>query len=125
MSKLPYIVTIVLVVLTAVFALLNKVWTGFAYFVLSVLLLLAVFWGVWLIYKYFTDFKLELEEKFKLYRANKINKTQISQENFNQNEKAYLKDFNKKVLKEKIIKWCVIAFCFAVAMAFLFGMIWM
>lgn len=125
MSKLPYIVTIVLVALTAVFALLNKVWTGFAYFVLSVLLLLAVFWGVWLIYKYFTDFKLELEEKFKLYRANKINKTQISQEKFDQNEKAYLKDFNKKVLKEKIVKWCVIAFCFAVAMAFLFGMIWM
>ncbi len=125
MTKIPYIVTIVAVVLTAVFALLNKVWTGFAYFVLAILLLLALFWGGWLIFKYLTDFKKEQQERFKIYKADKINRSEITQETFEQNEAVYRKDFNKILRREKLVKWFLIVFCFAVAVAFLLGMIWL
>ena len=60
---MSYIVSIVAVVLAALFAVLGKWWGGFAYFVLAILLLLSIFWSVWLILKYRTDFKKETEEK--------------------------------------------------------------
>lgn len=120
---MAYIITAVAVVLAIIFALLGKLWAGFVYFVLCTLLLLALFWGVWLIFKYFTDFKQELKEKYKLFKAEKINKYQISAQYFDENDAQYKKEFSKKVLKDKIMKWFVILFCFAVAVAFLLGMI--
>lgn len=125
MSKVPYIVTAVLVVLAGLFAILNSVWAGFKYFVLVSLLLLALFWGVWFIYKYFTDFKKEQEEKFKFFKAQKVNSTEVTAEYFDKNLPAYKKEFSKKTLKDRVYKWCVILFCFAIAGAFLAGMILM
>lgn len=122
---MAYIITIIAVVLAAVFAVLVKVWTGFMYFALASLLLLALFWAAWLIVKYFTEFKIEMNERFKIYKASTINKAGITSEHFNQNEAAYRKDFEKKMRKEKVIKWLVILFCFAVAAAFLLGMVWL
>lgn len=123
MSKLPYIFTSVAVVLAALFAILNRFWTGFAYFVLSCCLLLALFWGAWLIYKYFTDFKHEIDERFKFYKAQKVNKSQVDESAFEANQAAYKKDFDRRMIKDKIIKWFIILFCFALAAAFLVGMI--
>lgn len=123
MNKLPYFITGGAVILAALFAILNRFWTGFVYFVLTSLLILALFWGVWLIYKYFTDFKKELDERFVLYKANKVNTTNVTGELVETNEIAYRKQFNKVVLKDKIIKWFIILFCFSVAAAFLVGMI--
>lgn len=120
---MAYIITAVAVVLAIIFALLGKLWAGFVYFVLCTLLLLALFWGVWLIYKYFTDFKRENEEKYKFFRAEKINKYQISAKYFDENEVQYKKEFKRRIFKDKLVKWFVIAFCFAVAVAFLLGMI--
>ncbi len=122
MKNLPYIFTAADIVLVAIFAILNRFWKGFAYFVLALLCLLAIFWGAWLIYKYLTDFKKELEEEFKVYRAEIVNKTQVSNEAFEAALPAYKKEFNKKMRKVKIVKWAIIAFCFAVASLFLFGM---
>ena len=90
---------------------------------LASLLLMSLFWGVWLIIQYFSSYKIELEEKFSIYKANTINANQITTEQFNQNEPGYRKEFSKKMLKEKITKWFVIAFCFSVAIAFLIAMI--
>lgn len=117
------IVTVVAVVLATLFALLVKFWVGFAYFVLTTLLLLSLFWGVWLIIKYFTTYKEELNEKFKFYKADKLNNNNITAEEFENNLSTYKKDFSKIMLKEKILKWLVVLFCFALAFTFLFGII--
>ena len=123
MTKISYIVTAVLIILAGVFAILKRFWDGLAYFVLGTLLLLSIFWGVILIVRFFTEYKQELAEKFKYFKAEKVNKGQITSEAFEANLLAYQKEFNKKMLKEKLLKWCVIAFCFAVAAAFLTAMI--
>ena len=123
MKNVPYIVTAVLIILTALFAILNKVWAGFVYFVLGSLLLLALFWGVWQIFQYFTDFKKELDEGFQYYRAKKVGEGHVSAKEFDAAEKAYRKQYEKTMVKEKILKWGIILFCFAVAAAFLTGMI--
>ena len=123
MKNLPYIVTAVLIVLTALFAILNRVWTGFVYFVLSSLLLLALFWGVWQTFQYFTEYKKELDEAFKFYRAKLVGEGNVSAETFDTSEKAYRKQFEKSMRKEKFVKWGIILFCFATACAFLAGMI--
>ena len=120
---MAYIISIVAIVLAGIFAILESVWAGFAYFVLAILLLLALFWGGWLIYKYFTAFQKELEERFKIFRAETINNKQTTAEYFDNNIAQFKKEFSKKTLKDKIIKWFVIAFCFACAVAFLLGMI--
>ena len=124
-NEVAYIITIIAIVLASIFAILVKVWAGFMYFVLASLLLLSLFWGVWLIIQYFSSFKLELEERFKIFKANVINANQLTTEQFNQNEQIYRKDFSKKMLKDKFIKWFVIAFCFSLAVAFLMAMILM
>lgn len=120
---MAYIITIIAIVLAGIFALLVNIWTGFAYFVLAVLFLLSIFWGCWLIYKYFTDFKKELDERFLIFRAETINSKQISSQYFDDNVDLFKKEFAKKTLKDKIVKWFVILFCFACALAFLLGTI--
>ncbi len=123
MKNIPYIITAILIVLAGIFALLNRVWAGFVYFVLSFLLLLSIFWAVWLIIEYFTTFKRELDESFKLYRADTINSKEVSAQQFDANIPVYKKQFNRKILKVKLVKWGIVIFCFAVAVAFLVGMI--
>lgn len=120
---MSYIVSIVAVVLAALFAVLGKWWGGFAYFVLAILVLLSIFWSVWLILKYRTDFKKETEEKYRLYKARQINKLQISEAMYMQNEATYKKDFKRKTFKDRFIKWSCIAFAIACAILFLLGII--
>ncbi len=123
MKNLQYIVTAAMIALAALFAILNKAWPGFAYFVMASLLLLAIFWGVWLIVDYFTAYKKERDEDFVFYRAKLIGGGQVSAMEFDVAEKAYRKQFEKTILKDKIVKWGIILFCFAVAASFLLGMI--
>ena len=119
-----YIITAVDLGLTALFAILNsKVWGGFAYFVLSLLLLLSLAWGVYLIIKYVKEFKPELQKDYAEFKAEKINKAGITAEEFEENEKIYKKQFNRACLKQKLVKWAVIAFCFAVAISFVAGIV--
>lgn len=120
---MEYVVFSIAVVLAIIFALLVQVWGGFAYFVLAIFFLLSIFWGVWLIYKYFTSFKAELEEEFDIFKIETINKQHISQQEFEENLPTYKKLFAKKKFKDKFLKWFMIAFCFACATAFLVGMI--
>ncbi len=120
---MAYIITIIAIVLAGIFALLVNVWAGFAYFVLATLFLLSMFWGCWLIYKYFTEFKKELEERFSIFRAETINNKQTTSQYFDDNVAVFKKEFAKKTLKDKIVKWFMILFCFACAVAFLLGAI--
>ena len=119
-----YIITAVDLGLTALFAILNsKVWGGFAYFVLSLLLLLSLAWGVYLTFRYFKVFRVELQKDYAEFKAEKINKAGISIEEFEANEKTYRKQFNRSCLKQKLAKWAIIVFCFAVAGSFIAGLV--
>lgn len=123
-DKITYIVTIAIAVLTAVFTILKEqVWDGFVYFVFSLIMLLGFFWGGWLIYKYFTEYKSEIAEKYKVFKAEKINKLRITSDVYMAGEEAYKKEFKRKLFKEKFIKWFMICFCFAIAAAFLVAII--
>ena len=124
MSKTPYIVSAIAFVLVALFAILEKYWTGFVYFVLAILLALSLFWAVWLIIGYVTVYKKEVEERFLLFKAEIINHDHITTEYFEQNKTAYKKEFNKMLAREKISRIYMIAFCVALALAFLFGIIY-
>lgn len=121
MFKFGYIYTAISLVLILIFGLID--WKGSIYFVLTFAMLLALVWGGIFIYRYFTSFKKELEEKFKIYRAEVINKNQMAGGYFDENLQQYKKEFSKKVLKDKLVQWCIILFCFACAGAFLAGMI--
>lgn len=123
MEKLPYIVTAIIFVLVAIFALVVKFWAGFVYFVLALLLLLSLFWFLWFIYRYNTALKTELQEKYEIYKAEKINKTHMSIEEYNQNEVAYKKEFSKLAIKDKLRYVGLMLFCLAIAVAMLTAMI--
>lgn len=115
-----YIVTAVDLVLTAIFAILHKtVWKGFAYFMLSLLVLLALAWGVYLIVKYFTSYKKELAQDYKEFQLDKRGLEGVSEQELQENEKQYRKEFDRSKLKQKILKWFVILFCFAIAASFI------
>lgn len=120
---MAYIFTIIAVVLAAVFALLAKIWAGFVYFVLASLLVLSIFWAVYLILKYFKEFKKDLEDRFVLYKAQVVNSNELTGQQFEQSEEIYRKNFNKSMFKEKFFKWFEIAFAIAMAVTFLIAMI--
>lgn len=120
---MAYIITLITFVLAGVFALLVKVWAGFAYFVLALLMLLSIFWAVWQIVKYFTTFKKQLAENFKIFRAETINKNNISSANFEENIAVYKKEFNRQMLKDKLYYWGLIIFSFGLAILFLTAII--
>lgn len=119
---IAYIITIVACVIAGIFALLVNVWTGFMYFVLATLLLLALFWTAWLVLQYFRSFKFKLEENFKYYKAEVINRNNMSIKMFNANESAYRKEYNKKIRKEKVLYWLKVVFAFAIAVTFAVSM---
>ena len=123
MNKLTSIVTIISLVWMIVFALLMRVWGGFVYFVLGLACLLSLFWFVYNIIRYYSSFQVELKERYGLFKADKINKMQISLEEYNKNEQAYVKEFQKTCIKSKVMFWLLTLFCLAVAITFLLGMI--
>ncbi len=123
MNKLPYIVTATVIALAGLFAILNRFWSGFVYFVLVSLLLLSLFWTGWLIYLYFSDFQEELKERFNYFKSKTINETKITTDYFEENIAIFKKQFNKKTLKDKILKWFQILIAFSIAITFLIGMI--
>jgi len=91
--------------------------------VLALLLLLSLLWFAWYIYRYFTVLKEDLQEQYKFFKAQKINRTNISVEEYNNNEVAYKKEFSKKALKDKLKYVAMMLFCLAIAGAMLMAMI--
>lgn len=119
-----YIFTLIDIVLTALFAILGKyTWGGFAYFVLSLLLVLSLVWAGYFIYQYFTSFRREIDEQYQIFKVEKINKLKITKDEFEEYEETYKKEFKRSVVKQSFVKWFIILFCFAIAAAFLSSMI--
>ena len=121
-SNIVYIISAFIIVLCIIFALLIDVWAGFSYFVFSFMTLLTLVWAGYLIYNYLTDFKKQLEEDFAFFKAEKINATNVTSEEFEKNEQAYRKEFNKRTTKTKIFEICKIVLCFGFAGLFIFAM---
>ena len=121
-SSIVYIISAVIIVLCIIFALLIDVWAGFSYFVFSFMTLLTLVWAGYLIYNYLTDFKKQLDEDFDYFKAEKINSTSVTSEEFEKNELAYRKEFNKSARKTKLLEICKIILCFGFAGLFIFAM---
>ena len=121
-KNIIYIISAVLIVLCIIFALLIDVWASFSYFVLSLMTALTLVWAGYLIYNYITDFKKQLDEDFDYFKAEKINSTSVTSEEFEKNELAYRKEFNKSTRKTKLLEICKIILCFGFAGLFIFAM---
>lgn len=121
-KNIIYIISAVIIVLCIIFALLIDVWASFSYFVLSLMTALTLVWAGYLIYNYLTDFKKQLDEDFDYFKAEKINSTSVTSEEFEKNELAYRKEFNKSARKTKLLEICKIILCFGFAGLFIFAM---
>ncbi len=121
-KNIIYIISAVIIVLCIIFALLIDVWASFSYFVLSLMTALTLVWAGYLIYNYVTDFKKQLDDDFAYYKAEKINSTSVTSEEFEKNELAYRKEFNKSTIKTKLLEICKIILCFGFAGLFIFAM---
>ena len=121
-KNIIYIISAVIIVLCIIFALLIDVWASFSYFVLSLMTALTLVWAGYLIYNYLTDFKKQLDEDFDYFKAEKINSTSVTSEEFEKNELAYRKEFNKSTRKTKLLEICKIILCFGFAGLFIFAM---
>lgn len=121
-KNIVYIISAVIIVLCIIFALLINVWASFSYFVLSLMTILTLVWAGYLIYNYVTDFKKQLDDDFAYYKAEKINSTSVTSEEFEKNELAYRKEFNKSTRKTKLLEICKIILCFGFAGLFIFAM---
>ena len=121
-KNIIYIISAVIIVLCIIFALLIDVWASFSYFVLSLMTALTLVWAGYLIYNYITDFKKQLDEDFDYFKAEKINSTSVTSEEFEKNELAYRKEFNKSTRKTKLLEICKIILCFGFAGLFIFAM---
>ena len=121
-KNIVYIISAVIIVLCIIFALLIDVWASFSYFVLSLMTILTLVWAGYLIYNYVTDFKKQLDDDFAYYKAEKINSTSVTSNEFEKNEQAYRKEFNKSARKTKFLEICKIILCFGFAGLFIFAM---
>ena len=121
-KNIVYIISAVIIVLCIIFALLIDVWASFSYFVLSLMTILTLVWAGYLIYNYVTDFKKQLDDDFAYYKAEKINSTSVTSDEFEKIEQAYRKEFNKSARKTKFLEICKIMLCFGFAGLFIFAM---
>lgn len=101
--KRNLIVSGILLVLMIVSACLKSVWAGFIYFAMSFLILLCIYWLANMIIHYLEDYYYSFEEEFKEYRAEIINSSLLSSQEFDQNKEEYIKKYKKSLRKYKFI----------------------
>lgn len=93
----------VFLVLIVLSACLKSVWIGFIYFSLSFLILLCIYWLVTLIKYYIEDYYSSFEEDFIEYRAEILNSSLLSGQEFDENKDTYIKKYKKTLRKHKFI----------------------
>ena len=82
---------------------MKSLWMGFVYFSLSFLAVLCMYWFAVLITYYIEDYHNNFEEDFKEYRAEVINSSTLTSEEFDQNQQLHIKKFKKSLRKYKLI----------------------
>lgn len=120
--KFIYIYTVILLGIITIFSILNSVWSGFAYFTLAFAALLLFLWSVEFLLRYLFTFRPQLEERFRLYKAEVINEKNITVNEFNQNEEMFRKKFKRTLLKEYFIWFCKIIGIFFLGVSVVVGM---
>ena len=109
--------------ISIVCAMLKRyVWSGFSYVVLGLLSFLALMWAVYFVYDYFTAYKEVLKQDYEDFKIAYINSNNITIEEFSENEAIHKKEFKKSCLKDKILKWCTVLVCIAIAAGFIVSM---
>lgn len=117
-----YIITAVLVLLIAAANVLVSTWMGFSYIAVSFVIVLALYWMAVFIYQYIEDYKWGFEEDFALYRAQTINATAISEQDFDMARDVYVKKFKKTLIRDKLIDISKMLVCVSVIVACIVAM---
>lgn len=118
-----WIVSGVLIALTVLFACLKFVWVGFVYFGVSSLSLLCLYWIYERIKLYRKDYHLNFEQAFIAYKADYINYSNSSTEDFENNIQEHYKYFKKMLRREKFIDIFKIIFILMVFVVCIVAMI--
>ena len=92
-----------LVSLIITFACLKTAWAGFVYFGISCIVLLCAFIIYLRIKLYIKDYYTNYDKAFIVFRAEIINTSNMTSEDFDNNIQSYQKEFNKLLRREKMI----------------------
>ncbi|MBQ8792986.1 MAG: hypothetical protein IJZ62_05240 [Clostridia bacterium] len=115
-------ITAGLIALIVLFGLLKEVWKGFVYFSVSFLVVLCFYWAFIFIHKYLEDYKWHFDEDFAYYKAQTINSTALSEQDFEMAKDVYIKKYKNSLVRDKIIDICKILFCLAIAVTCIVAM---
>ncbi len=118
-----FLVTIILLSLTVLFASLQMYWGGLVYFALSCLIILCIYWIVIFCRQYYFDYHLSFDEEFKIYCVNIINSTSVTTQYVNENIEYYKKQFKKSLIRDKLIDISKILVALSIMVVCIVGMI--
>lgn len=100
---IKWIISGVLIIFSLIFSILKSVWAGFIYLGVICLSLLCLYWIYIRVNLYILEYHKNFDKEFLMYKADKINSTDISSEDFENNKAFYVKKFKKSLRKDKLI----------------------
>lgn len=101
-----FIIELILAALFVTFVFLQRVWAGFTYFALAFGCLLGLLITIVWIVDFFTDYSRKgLRERYRIYCATLVNKSALTLDLIQKNDKLYYKKFKRTLIKEKCFAW--------------------
>lgn len=113
--KYKYWVLGALGLLAVVTGALKDLWGGFSYIALSFLVLFCLYLAAVFIYQYLEDYKWHFDEDFAYYKAETINTSALSEEEFEKNREIFIKKYKNSIAREKTIDIFKILVCISIA----------
>lgn len=104
------LVSIAAAVAIIVFGSLYQIWAGFIYFALFFVSFLAIYWLVILILHYIAEYHVDENNRFGIYAAMLVNRSNLTLDDIEQNRALYMKKFQRSLWKEKSIEWLKMVF---------------
>ena len=101
--------------LAVVSVCLKDVWSGFSYLSISFLCAFCLYLAAVFIYQYISDYKWGFDEDFAYYKAETINESSISEEEFEKHRDIFVKKYKNLIARDKMIDICKIVVCFTLA----------
>lgn len=120
---IKWIITGGLASLTITFACLKSVWAGFIYLGIICITLLCLYWIYIRAVQYKIDYYDNFEKAFIVFKADYVNSSNITTEEFENNQDVYLKEFKKLLRKDKLIDIFKILFIVVVLIVCIVAMI--
>lgn len=103
-------VSIAAAVAIIVFGSLYQIWAGFIYFALFFASFLATYWLVILILHYIAEYRIDENNRFGIYAAMLVNRSNLTLDDIELNHGLYMKKFQRSLWKEKAIEWLKMVF---------------